>query len=305
MGRLQRQCTSSVSVSVQTILLIFFHIQSPFSIIKLASRREARKLVGRSILAKGIYELWGVAPDYNELHKSVRVNTAKMWPSCMGKSFKFYVEAFNGKRSQSEQHRIIEQFAYLGLDGSISMKNPEMTFNVMEEYKNKHVKAPTRVFLGRLLAVGSRHLVDTYDLKKRHYIGTTSMDAELGLITANFALTAPGKIAYDPFVGTGSFLVSCSQFGAYTLGSDIDGRQVRGKKGRSVLSNFKQYGLVSTYLDGFVSDLTNTPLRKTRFLDAIVCDPPYGVREGLRVLGSRDPEKAKEPVVRDGELRYL
>lgn len=223
----------------------------------------------------------------------------------MGKSFKFYVESFNGKRSQSEQHGIIEQFAYLGLNGPIAMKNPDMTFSVMEEYKNKHVKAPTRVFLGRLLAIGSRHLVDTYDLKKRHYIGTTSMDAELGLITANFAHAAPGRVAYDPFVGTGSFLVSCSHFGAYTLGSDIDGRQVRGKKGRSVLSNFKQYGLVSTYLDGFVSDLTNTPLRKTRFLDAIVCDPPYGVREGLRVLGSRDPEKGKEPVVRDGELRYL
>lgn len=228
-----------------------------------------------------------------------------MWPSCMGKSFKFDVEVFNGKRSQSEQREIIEQFAYLGLDGPIKMKNPDMTFSVMEEYESKHVKVPTRVFLGRLLAIGSRHLVDTYDLKKRHYIGTTSMDAELGLITANFALSAPGKIVYDPFVGTGSFVVSCSYFGALTLGSDIDGRQIRGKKGRSVLSNFKQYGLVSAYLDGFVSDLTNSPLRKTKFLDAIVCDPPYGVREGLKVLGSRDLEKGKELVVRDGELRHL
>jgi len=58
-------------------------------------------------------------------------------------------------------------------------------------------------------------------------------------------------------------------------------------------------------LDGFVSDLTNSPLRKTAFLDAIVCDPPYGVREGLKVLGSRDPGKGKEPIVRNGELRHL
>lgn len=228
-----------------------------------------------------------------------------MWSSCMGKSFKFDIEVFNGKRSQSEQREIIEQFAYLGLDGPIQMKNPEMTFSVLEGYKSKHSKDPETLYFGRLLANGSRYLIDTYDLKKRHYIGTTSMDAELALITANFALSALGKMVYDPFVGTGSFAVSCSHFGALTLGSDIDGRQIRGKKGRSVLSNFQQYGLVSAYLDGFVSDLTNSPLRKTKFLDAIVCDPPYGVREGLKVLGSRDPEKWKEPVVRDGELRHL
>jgi tRNA (guanine10-N2)-methyltransferase len=44
-----------------------------------------------------------------------------------------------------------------------------------------------------------------------------------------------------------------------------------------------------------VSDLTNTPLRilspdkdyTKGYLDGIVCDPPYGIREGLKVLGSR------------------
>jgi tRNA (guanine10-N2)-methyltransferase len=49
---------------------------------------------------------------------------------------------------------------------------------------------------------------------------------------------------------------------------------------------------LSSYLGGFVSDLTNTPLRISAsstqgYLDGIVCDPPYGIREGLKVLGSR------------------
>jgi tRNA (guanine10-N2)-methyltransferase len=200
---------------------------------------------------------------------------------------------------------VIEGFAYLGLDGVIKMNNPEITFCVFEEYLPGKASIPARVLFGRLVARGSRHLVEKYDLKKRHYIGTTSMDAELALVTANMALAAPGRMVYDPFVGTGSFIVSCAHFGALSLGSDIDGRQIRGKSGRSVLGNFHQYGLVGRYLDGFVSDLTNSPLRKTAFLDAIVCDPPYGVREGLKVLGSRDPEKGKEPAVRDGELRHL
>lgn len=223
----------------------------------------------------------------------------------MGRSFKFEIECYNGKRSQSAQRAMIEAFAYLGLDGAIKMSDPEITFCVFEEYASHKAAAPARVFFGRMVGRGSRHLVEKYDLKKRHYIGTTSMDAELALVTANMALAAPGKIAFDPFVGTGSFIVSCAHFGALSLGSDIDGRQIRGKAGRSVLGNFRQYGLVGRYLDGFVSDLTNSPLRKTAFLDAIVCDPPYGVREGLKVLGSRDPEKGKEPVVRNGELRHL
>ena len=51
------------------------------------------------------------------------------------------------------------------------------------------------------------------------------MDSELSLISANQALIKPGFLMYDPFVGTGSFLVAAAYFGAFVLGSDIDGRK--------------------------------------------------------------------------------
>jgi tRNA (guanine10-N2)-methyltransferase len=274
--------------------------------VSLSSENDARRVIARSILAKGIYELWGTGTDYDSLHADVKARSSHLWAGCMSLSFKFDVECYNGKRSSTSQRSIIESFAYLGLDGPIRMRDPDITFGVLEQYQCKGTSAPKRIFFGKLVAVGSRHLVEKYDLKKRDYIGTTSMDAELALVTANMALAAPGKIAYDPFVGTGSFVVSCAHFGALVMGSDIDGRQIRGKGGkRSVLGNFKQYGLTGNYLDGFVSDLTNTPVRRGRFLDVIVCDPPYGVREGLKVLGSRDPEKGREPVVINGTLRHL
>ena len=88
------------------------------------------------------------------------------------------------------------------------------------------------------------------------------------------------------------------------LGSDIDGRSVRGTKDRNIVSNFDQYGLTARFVDSFIADLTNTPLRGSRLFDGIVCDPPYGVREGLKVLGSRDG-KAKEVFFVDGEATYL
>lgn len=183
------------------------------------------------------------------------------------------------------------------------MRDAEQTFTVFEEYEY-NVPGPKQIYLGRYSGGTSRHAVVAYSLKTRDYINTTSMDSELALLTANLTLAAPDKIFYDPFVGTGSFPIACSYFGARTLGSDIDGRMVRGKNGKDVKTNFRQYGLLDKYLDGFISDLTHNPFRRGRWLDGIVGDPPYGVREGLRVLGTRDGS-GKEAVFIDGEASHL
>lgn len=191
------------------------------------------------------------------------------------------------------------------------MRDPDVAFRVFEEY-DLNVKVPKHLYIGRLIAESCRNEAKrVYDLKKRHYISTTSMDAELTLLTANIAHVAPGKIFYDPFMGTGGFPIACAHFGAVVFGSDIDGRTIRGLGGSArrgqtgkydVNGNFKQYELESSYLGAFVSDLTNTPLRTAShgvghmkpYLDGIVCDPPYGIREGLKVLGSRQELLEKE-----------
>ena len=185
------------------------------------------------------------------------------------------------------------------------MRDPDVSFKIFEDYDHK-ASAPKQLYLGRFVAASGRDAKTTYDLKKRHYISTTSMDAELALLTANIALAAPGKLFYDPFMGTGGFPIACAHYGAVVCGSDIDGRSIRGTGGSArrgqtgkmdVVGNFNQYGLESRYLGAFVSDLTNTPFRiqqtsnatdKRGYLDGIVCDPPYGIREGLKVLGSRE-----------------
>ncbi|KAJ3335754.1 hypothetical protein HDU93_004540 [Gonapodya sp. JEL0774] len=188
------------------------------------------------------------------------------------------------------------------------------------------------VYVGRLIGSSSRHLTSKFDLKKRGYLGITTMDAELSLIMANLALARPGALMIDPFVGTGSFLLTCSHFGAFTIGSDIDGRQMRGKtlwksprlspaptdsatpsivakkkvvkrnlimteelaavlKGEdardadfSIHTNAVQYGLTGRILDTVVCDIVQSPWRAELFelYDAIVTDPPYGVRAGAK-----------------------
>lgn len=204
------------------------------------------------------------------------------------------------------------------------MKNPAEEFIICEDHdhgRGMTTPAPKKIYFGRLVAHGGRKAVTTYSLKKRAYISTTSMDAELALLTANLALAGPGKLFYDPFVGTGSIVIGCAHYGAMTMGSDIDGRAIRGNEGKGVEWSLGQYGLSERWIGGFVGDVTFSPLRSAEgeksdgpvlrgalsgrgFLDGIVCDPPYGVREGLRVLGSRDGS-GKEVVWVDGMMAHL
>lgn len=128
------------------------------------------------------------------------------------------------------------------------------------------------------------------------------------MISANQALARPGSLIYDPFVGTGSFLISSSHFGACTLGSDIDGR-----KQQRIKENIEQYGMESLILGTFCGDLAHHPWRtKAKLFDAIVCDPPYGVREGAKKITPTNDSPFKRYIVkpdiliiyRNGELRY-
>lgn len=262
-------------------------------------------MISRSILSQGIYELWGQGTSYDALHASVKEIAHTKWRQYDSTPFRFTIDGFRGTRTQAEQRTIIESFSYLGFNGPIRMRDPDVSFRVFEDY-DYQASQPKFLYLGRFIAGSGRDAKTTYDLKKRHYISTTSMDAELALLTANIALASPGKLFYDPFMGTGGFPVACAHFGAVVCGSDIDGRSIRGTGGsarkgqvgkKDVEGNFKQYNLDSRYLGAFVSDLTNTPLRilqhsnetsKRGYLDGIVCDPPYGIREGLKVLGSRE-----------------
>jgi tRNA (guanine10-N2)-methyltransferase len=251
-----------------------------------------------------IYELWGSGVDYDSLYADIRARTEHIWPAYQPCTFRFEFDSFRGTHSNEEKRRLIESFSFMKFTGKIVMSKPDNQFIVFEDYALDAVK-PHLLHFGREVAEGGRRAVNKYNVKKRHYIATTSMDAELSLVTANMALSAPGTLAYDPFMGTGSFPVSCAHFGAAVFGSDLDGRSIRGKKGRNVASNFKQYGTSDLYFGGVTADLTNTPLLHSRILDAIVCDPPYGVREGLKVLGHVKERLKYEVILNNGVPAHL
>ena len=287
----------------------------------MSDESAARSLISKSILACEIYELWGQGITFEELHNSVRSRTKQMWEAFTEVSFRFEVDTFGFKYNEPAKRDIIESFAYLGFQGPIRLKNAQELFSVLEArpawvaYKETAQGATMsdkikdrKIYFGRWLSHGSRELINQYSLKKRNYISTTSMDAELSFITANMALAAAGKLFLDPFVGTGGFSIAAAHFGAFTLGSDIDPRSFKGKddpsgKPTGIRANFHQYGIEGKFWDVFTADLVHTPLRNMPFLDGIICDPPYGIREGLRVLGTRDG--VPQPIVSvDGVPTY-
>ena len=253
---------------------------SPFAIVEIDNDTDAKKLVERSILARAIYAYYGESDGYEGLHEEIKLINDEVWLPYKTAAFRFDFECFCGTRTAREQVELINEFAHLPLGGPIRIKNPEVVFTILEQWRPaKRYGDPSefvKVFFGRLVSRTSRHLVNHYSLKTRGYLGTTSMDAELSLVTANMALAAPGKLVYDPFVGTGSFLVTSSGFGATCLGSDIDGRQIKGKGKKNIHTNFEDYNLEHLLLDCLTCDIKHCPLREGVTVDAIIADPPYG-----------------------------
>ncbi|THU96445.1 hypothetical protein K435DRAFT_819440 [Dendrothele bispora CBS 962.96] len=259
----------------------------PFMIVGLQSENHARQLAA-------IYEFYAQGSTYEEVHVQNRANQALWSRYKLNTSFKFFVTAFNHKLPQTQQRQVVESFSYTDFMGKIDMKNPDIVLGCFEEYVEKKGMIRDRhddhgqfrqVYLGRWIEeLGSaRVLIKTFDVKKRNYFGNTSMESEVSLLMANQTLASPGKLIYDPFLGTETMAYPAAYFGAQVLGSDIDGRQMQGK-GSDRAPDLILYNYTGHLL---TFDITHNPWRCGGLFDAIVTDPPYGVRASAKRLGRK------------------
>eukprot|EP00731_Ephydatia_muelleri_P010653 Em0005g1239a len=260
-----------------------------------------------------MYELFGQGRNYQELEKSIGLYPQELMEpyTRTDYTFRLLATAFAKKCSVPRQKEIFNWLSFLPFNGSVDLKNPNHEFHVLKDYGNDANLAPDqplRVFFGRLIAHGQRRLVTQYAVRHRHFIANTSMDAQLSLIMANQALVTSGSLVYDPFVGSGSLLVAAAHFGGYVLGGDIDrvlihgrgrtskagtGQKYRGKD-ENIRTNLRLYGLGDHYLDVLVADAASPVWRTPEMFDAIITDPPYGIREGARKVVS-SAKQVEEP----------
>ncbi|XP_076245628.1 tRNA (guanine(10)-N(2))-methyltransferase TRMT11 isoform X1 [Calliopsis andreniformis] len=293
-------------------ILSMFHInicthpdwtKHPYWIVNLPSETLVYKIASRAVCVKFCMELWANNTNHEDFHKQLKnypITEIKKYAGPR-QSFKIIVETFCKHFSQREKVNKIESFSYLPLEGPVKLNDPDTTFYYIEFYglnPNNIPGEPNELFFGRWLTSGQRDLIQKYSLKTRKFIGNTSMDPQLSLIMANQAQIQKGDIVLDPFVGTGSLLVAASHFGGYTLGTDIDFLMLHGRtrptrisqkireKDEGVAANMSQYGKSSYYIDVVVSDFSYPLWRPDLRIDAIVTDPPYGIREATERIGT-------------------
>lgn len=275
-------------------------------------------VLARCTLVRNVMELWGMstsiegcgsaAKDWiqnNPLGKQV-------FSQVVPESWKLTVHSLGAKYSYEEQGLMRSHVSNLGFCGPVQMKDPINEFVLIREIElndtgsplyprhspegkiipENDARPPIACYFARTLC-GSRHHKgrgqEQYSLKNRTYLGPTSMDAELSSVMTNLGHCKKGTIAFDPFVGTGSILLSCALRGAFCIGTDIDFRILRGRsKDENIESNFRQFHLPKPELIRSDNSIYHRHFRTTHPLyDAVICDPPYGIRAGARKSGSR------------------
>lgn len=268
-----------------------------------------KQILKRAILVLQIDELLAQGGSFEELVVAAQRIPSHWYEPHGQAAFRFDVDDYMAKVPGPQQVALINRFSFMPLRGPVSMSSPRVRFCIHLDATSMGSGA-TSAYLGRVVGEGERGaLMGRFNLKRRPYLGTTSMDAELSLVMANVAAIRTGSLVYDPFVGTGSLLCTAAAFGGLVLGSDIDGRQIRGTVGvddrgggsdewerdRSLVGNMRAYALEGHLLDALVFDIRqhpwrtdSAPIRSIQF-DAILTDPPYGVRAGAKKIGTRSP----------------
>ena len=276
------------------------------------------EILNRCALVRSVIELWGYGTSMDE-----SATAAQTWSneSTTGKlifekvanvaqSWKMTVHTLGTKFDREEQGAMRKKFSYLGFAGPIKMKDFENEFIIIREvemdakgnpkyprhFRKKIIpendaRPPLGVYFGRVLGGlrKGRNGLDQYNLKNRAFLGPTSMDAELSFVMTSYGQVKKGSVVYDPFVGTGSILLSCALRGAYCIGADIDVRILKGKsESENIWKNFEQYNLQRPEILRTDNAIYHRHYRDHMPLyDAIICDPPYGIRAGARKTGSR------------------
>ncbi|MFH4982114.1 hypothetical protein AB6A40_008823 [Gnathostoma spinigerum] len=268
------------------------------------------RILSRTVLVKCAFLLFFRAPDYDIL-SDVLIRNREIFLSYNSpeESFALRIFAVGRKRDLQYQHNIIDKFgSLLPLDDApVDLTNAKNIFFFIEEFgKTGQVPDLENVYFGRFVGNGQSHLKVDYSLKTRRYIGNTTMDPELSFIQANLIKSRFGSLTLDPFCGTGGLLISAAHFGSSVIGMEINYlvARAKGKSSRSdkeylsdddsIAQNFRQYNLLDRYLAVILGDASRHEIWRSdiwfgqELFDAIVADPPYGLREKGRKVGKKE-----------------
>lgn len=284
---------------------------------------SVRSVLSRTLQTKSAFEIWGVGKNYEELKSSLLKYPIENKETYFKKSVSFScrVKGIGRKISPSAQKEKIELLdSTLPFEGPINLNKPDEEFFIFEDYLStdgKVLEKPSLIYFTRFICEGQRKLLAKYSLKTRKFIGNTSMDPELSFLMANLAGVKSGSFIFDPFVGSGSLLIGAAHFGGLVLGADINYNIIhaRGKSSRkdagyrqrdeTIENNLAQYNLHGSFIDKCLCDAALHPWNSSKELfDAIITDPPYGIREGSVKVGAKGNISVKTEDLAPGMVHF-
>jgi tRNA (guanine10-N2)-methyltransferase len=260
------------------------------------------KVASRIILLKEIYQLLSHG-ETSELCADAVVGTSTELVQKLvqgGNSFSLVVRAFGCKLKNEQQELIRRDFINkMNIEAPVCLSHPNVSLTVWLNAPH-HAQSDFKphCWLGLHIAscTAGCAIANSFSLKKRPFLSTTAMPATYSCIMANCAHVSSGSLTWDPFCGSASIMLICARFGAETIGSDIDYRVLhggrcnskqKGSKEANLMENFNFYKLPRPVML-LHADIGHLPLRASMQVDAIVCDPPYGVRAGIMCGGTGD-----------------
>ncbi|CCW69115.1 unnamed protein product [Phytomonas sp. Hart1] len=336
-------------------------------------RKRIEQIASRCILLRGIYVLLQGAPSLEVLiqwcldRKSGVSDTEATPAVLLGENedqfshccFCYEVETIGKKYSMDEKKKIMDFFVSRrskanGSPSIVDYKSPTYRFFIMIQHSVSDAPPRSqgpwksdgpveRVFHVLHLCESNRcQMLGKYDLKKRPYIGTTSMPPEEAIAMANICGIQAAHYVCDPFCGTGSLLVAAAHCGAHTIGMDADGRTMRSGSQKvssslqmqqqrklalsvyseeelsvltpeerllpSMKSNFRLYGLRPPECIRMNFSNWKSCFRGVENFDVILSDPPYGLREPrkrIEKMGHSSPSSEYPDDFKGGSAKFL
>lgn len=255
-----------------------------FIAARLNTDSDALALAHRSTSVRTVSTLLVDGISNEELYQSCQTTEHELHSG----TFAARVETCNRKLTDTLRKQYIgEVIQNLHITAKVDLKNPEQMLVIFIDFPEHSELIPNHIYVGVELGEGNSTLPDKFTLKKRVFINKTSMEASIGILSACQALCGPGKIIYDPFSGSGSLLVACAILGSHVIGSDFDLPSMYHDKDHGIPANFRQYNLQDKLIGIARCDMLKDSLRFIGTLDAIVTDPPYGIREKQIVIDGK------------------
>jgi methylase of polypeptide subunit release factors len=130
-----------------------------------------------------------------------------------------------------------------------------------------------------------------YALKGRPFTVPTTMETEVAFLMVSLARVGAGSRVFDPCCGSGGLLLCAAALGARRLaGCDIDAESLAG-----AAINIRAFGFAPAELHAAdilrpAGSAASEPEGGEGMYDAIVCDPPYGMKT---VVASEDGARAE------------